>query len=550
MQLIACPVVRAPRRDRVPLRRPGPRAPTRTTRQALTDERVGRVPVLPRQHQGSFAERWVHTAGCRRWFNASATPSPTSSWPSTALGEPKPAPHERARQERRRSAAPGCARRTHRPHAPALHLRRPRRTPATPATPSPRPCWPTAGTGGHQHQAGPAPRHHGRRGRGTQRPGPDRGPVPRADAPRHHRLPVRRPGADTASPGWAGWTRAGPRPLRQHTSTPTSSSLAPAPPASPPRATPPAPAPGSCCSTTSPNRAGRCSAPPSASTAARPGMGGQRPQPSSPPSPRCRVLHRTTAFGDYDDNFVLALEPHRPPRPPPRRADLSRQRIWHIRAAQVVLATGAHERPLVFANNDRPGIMLASAVRTYLNRYGVLAGRRVVVVHHQRQRLRRWPPTCAPPASRSPPSSTPARRLTGGCAAGECGSRASRSAPGRPSPAPSGVDAAAPRRHRRRATTTASSPSDRASPATCCRSPAAGTPRCTCFSQAGGKLRYDAALGAFVPGTVVRPRTSGRRGRRPGFDAGRLPGRGHRRRWPRPARPPRLRVRRRTVRRR
>ena len=53
--------------------------------------------------------------------------------------------------------------------------------------------------------------------------------------------------------------------------------------------------------------------------------------------------------------------------------------MWHIRAGQVILATGAHERPLVFADNDRPGIMLASAVRTYLGRYGVAAGERVAV---------------------------------------------------------------------------------------------------------------------------------------------------------------------------
>ena len=58
---------------------------------------------------------------------------------------------------------------------------------------------------------------------------------------------------------------------------------------------------------------------------------------------------------------------------------MSRQRIWHIRANQVVLAPGAHERPLVFENNDRPGIMLASAVRSYLNRYAVAAGQRVVI---------------------------------------------------------------------------------------------------------------------------------------------------------------------------
>jgi sarcosine oxidase subunit alpha len=53
--------------------------------------------------------------------------------------------------------------------------------------------------------------------------------------------------------------------------------------------------------------------------------------------------------------------------------------VWHIRARRVVLATGAHERPLVFAGNDRPGVLLASAVRSYLNRYAVAAGRRVLV---------------------------------------------------------------------------------------------------------------------------------------------------------------------------
>ena len=79
-------------------------------------------------------------------------------------------------------------------------------------------------------------------------------------------------------------------------------------------------------------------------------------------------------------------EPHRPPRPAPPRSGVSRQRLWHIRAQQVVLATGAHERPLVFADNDRPGVMLASAVRTYLNRYA--RGRRAA-------RGRRPPPTTA-----------------------------------------------------------------------------------------------------------------------------------------------------------
>ena len=58
---------------------------------------------------------------------------------------------------------------------------------------------------------------------------------------------------------------------------------------------------------------------------------------------------------------------------------VARHRIWRIRATQIILATGAHERPIVFADNDRPGILLAGAARTYLHRYGVLVGRRVVV---------------------------------------------------------------------------------------------------------------------------------------------------------------------------
>ncbi|WP_026820099.1 glycine cleavage T C-terminal barrel domain-containing protein [Arthrobacter castelli] len=93
----------------------------------------------------------------------------------------------------------------------------------------------------------------------------------------------------------------------------------------------------------------------------------------------CTVLHRTTAFGSYDDNFVLAVENRTDHLGEQAPANVSRQRVWHIRAGQVIVATGAHERPLVFANNDRPGIMLASAVRSYLNRYGVAAGRKAVV---------------------------------------------------------------------------------------------------------------------------------------------------------------------------
>src|SRR5699024_11125175 len=57
----------------------------------------------------------------------------------------------------------------------------------------------------------------------------------------------------------------------------------------------------------------------------------------------------------------------------------ARQRTYNIRAQQVVLATGSHERPIVFKNNDRPGIMLASAIAGYLNRYGVRAGSNIAL---------------------------------------------------------------------------------------------------------------------------------------------------------------------------
>ena len=100
-------------------------------------------------------------------------------------------------------------------------------------------------------------------------------------------------------------------------------------------------------------------------------------------NPDVRLLPRCTAFGYYDDGFVLALE-KRTDHLGAASAGLAntvraRQRVWRIRAKQVIIATGAHERPVVFADNDRPGIMQASAARTYLNRYGVLAGRRAVV---------------------------------------------------------------------------------------------------------------------------------------------------------------------------
>ena len=95
-----------------------------------------------------------------------------------------------------------------------------------------------------------------------------------------------------------------------------------------------------------------------------------------------RVLTRTTLFGYYDHNTLSALErrtDHLGPASPASPAGTTRQRLWTVKARRVVLATGAHERPLVFADNDRPGILLASAAQRYVNDYAALPGRRAVL---------------------------------------------------------------------------------------------------------------------------------------------------------------------------
>lgn len=88
-------------------------------------------------------------------------------------------------------------------------------------------------------------------------------------------------------------------------------------------------------------------------------------------------LPRTTVNGYYDNNVLVAAERlnnHRGPA----AGNVTRERFWRIFAGKVVLATGAIERPMVFPDNDRPGIMLASALSEYRFRYGLSLGERVV----------------------------------------------------------------------------------------------------------------------------------------------------------------------------
>jgi sarcosine oxidase, subunit alpha len=101
-----------------------------------------------------------------------------------------------------------------------------------------------------------------------------------------------------------------------------------------------------------------------------------------------RILTRTLAFGVYDHNLVCArqvmvegVNSHNAP-------GVLRERLWKIRARAVIAATGTFERPMVFPNNDRPGVMLAGAVEKYAQAYGVACGSRVVIAANSDQAYR------------------------------------------------------------------------------------------------------------------------------------------------------------------
>jgi sarcosine oxidase subunit alpha len=93
--------------------------------------------------------------------------------------------------------------------------------------------------------------------------------------------------------------------------------------------------------------------------------------------PHVTLRNRCMGAGVYDHGYLLGYErvaDHTP------GTDAPRHRLWRIRAGQIVTATGAIERPLSFAGNDIPGVMLAAAVRDYAVDYGVSIGDRTVVV--------------------------------------------------------------------------------------------------------------------------------------------------------------------------
>ncbi len=94
--------------------------------------------------------------------------------------------------------------------------------------------------------------------------------------------------------------------------------------------------------------------------------------------PNVIVKNRSQVFGYYDHNMMVMLERTKDHIENPSKFT-PRQRLWYIRAKEVIISTGSIERPLVFGNNDRPGIMLASAAKEYLKVYGVLVGKKPII---------------------------------------------------------------------------------------------------------------------------------------------------------------------------
>ena len=94
--------------------------------------------------------------------------------------------------------------------------------------------------------------------------------------------------------------------------------------------------------------------------------------------PNIIIKNRAQVFGYYDHNMMVMLERTKDHLEDPNEF-IPRQRLWYIRSKEVIVSTGSIERPLVFGNNDRPGIMLASAAKEYIKIYGVLVGKKPII---------------------------------------------------------------------------------------------------------------------------------------------------------------------------
>jgi sarcosine oxidase subunit alpha len=211
------------------------------------------------------------------------------------------------------------------------------------------------------------------------------------------------------------------------------------------------------------------------------------------------LLPRTTAFGYYNHNHVALAERVTDHLPSPGTAP--RERLWQVRAGEVVLAGGSHERPLVFADNDRPGILLAESVRVFINRYGVAPGRQIVFTTSG---------ASAYAAALDAKAAGLAVTLVDLRTEAECGPELARLKA-------AGVDVLTGHtvvgsKGTKRVTGLIVAPVDRAGrcgarrvlDCDCVGMSGGWTPAVHLFSQSRGKLAYDERLDAFLPGTSAQ----------------------------------------------
>jgi len=217
----------------------------------------------------------------------------------------------------------------------------------------------------------------------------------------------------------------------------------------------------------------------------------------SQPRGELTSLRRTTAVAYYDHNMVALVERLADCVGPSGAASLLRQRLWLVRARAVVLATGAIERPVLFPDNDRPGIMLASAVRGYRHRFGVLAGQAALVVTNN---------DCA--------YETAVTLVEAGASAVVVDSRPAVSEPLARLAYERGIEllvghrvvgtSGAKQLHK---VSVAQTGTGRSRGLVCDVLAMSGgwTPAVHLFSQSGGRLRFDRSIGAFVPDIGSQP---------------------------------------------
>lgn len=209
-------------------------------------------------------------------------------------------------------------------------------------------------------------------------------------------------------------------------------------------------------------------------------------------APNVRLLMNATVLGYYDHNLLTAVEAV--------DAGGVRERFWKIRAAEVVLATGAIERPLLFAGNDRPGVMLAGAVRAYVERYAVAPGRRMVLAANNDAA---WDTAfAAARAGIAVAAVVDERAAPGGAVVAEAEALGLRRIHGR-------LVRAEGARGVRAVEIVSAAGAERIA---CDLAAVSGgwTPAAQLFSQSGGQTRFDEALGGLVPDrSVQRERSCG-----------------------------------------